>query len=138
MELSSGLLSEDDYRRALIDLADLLRKVGVEEVSVAFGFGCDCPDELLFVDQPLPLERLLPFIAESEASDYYRVGSDNFHINDVTNRWQILLCHESDVHFTTNDESLIQRVEAAWLARGYRGLLEKVDGAWRNVAVEGQ
>jgi len=105
----------------------------VDDVLVAYGFGCDCPDELLYVDQPMPLERLLPFIAESEAADYYRVGKDNLHVKDANSLCDILLCHDWAIYFKTNDTSLFERQKAIWVARGHLRLYEKIAGDWQPV-----
>lgn len=48
MELTSGILSRADYLRAVEVVAGFLRSTGVSEVLVAYGFGCDCPDEQLY------------------------------------------------------------------------------------------
>src|SRR5262245_57420207 len=98
MELTSAVLSHDEYQRAVGRVVELFRSAGVRGVLVAYGFGCDCPDEQLFQDVPMPLDRLQPYIAEAEATDYYRLGNDNLHVKDADGRMELLLCHESDIH----------------------------------------
>lgn len=124
MELTSGLLSRTDYIRAAEQVVSFLRSVGVSEVLVAYGFGCDCPDEQLFQDVPMPLDRLLPFISTGERLDYYRIGKDNLHVKDCTGRIEFLLCHESDIHFICEDKELVERLKAEWLAQDFcKGLV---------------
>lgn len=119
MELTSGILSRHDYLRRVEGVIEFLRSVGVSEVLVAYGFGCDCPDGELYRDMPMPLDRLLPFMAEGEGLDYYRVGRDNLHVKDGTGRLEFLFCHEFDIHFISEDRELVERLKAAWLAEGF-------------------
>jgi hypothetical protein len=106
MELSSGILSRDEYLRAIARVIEFMAGAGVQEVSVAYGFGCDCPDEQLYQDMQMPLYRLWPFIAEAERLDYYRVGQDNLHVWDGAGRFELLFCHEADIHFISEDKAL--------------------------------
>src|SRR5439155_22838896 len=62
MEIASGKLSMEDYLRAIAQCIGFLSKAGVASTMVAFGFGCDCPDEELYQDVLMPLHRLPEFI----------------------------------------------------------------------------
>lgn len=64
MELTSGILSRADYLRAVEVVVGFLRSAGVSELLVANGFGCDSPDEQLYQDVPMPLNRLHSFMAD--------------------------------------------------------------------------
>jgi hypothetical protein len=119
VELTSGMLSRDEYQRAIDDAVEFLREADVQEIFVAYGFGCDCPDEQLYRDLAMPLDHLKPFIVEAEAANYYRVGRDNLHIKDSVGRAEFLFCHESDIHFISNRVGLVERLKAIWLAAGY-------------------
>ena len=118
MELSSGQLTRDEYLRAVRQIVDFLRKAGVDQLAVAYGFGCDCPEEQEFEDIEMPLERLLGFIEESEAVDY-RLGQDNLHVKDPRGRVELLFCHESDIHFISDEAELMERLRVAWAAEGF-------------------
>src|SRR5262249_24318621 len=119
MELTSGILSRDEYLHAVKQVAEFLRTAGVREVLVAYGFGSDCPDEPLYQDVPMALDRLHPFLAKAETADYYRLAKDNLHVNDGTGRIEFLFCHESDIHFISQDRGLIERLKELWLAEGF-------------------
>jgi hypothetical protein len=136
VELTTGTLSRADYLRAVERVVELLRSAGVAEVLVAYGFGCDCPDEQLYQDVPMPLDRLLPFMAEGERLDYYRIGKDNLHVKDGTGRIEFLLCHESDIHFISEEAELVERVKGLWLAAGFTGMYLKRAAEWEPVAAE--
>ncbi|MSR56530.1 MAG: hypothetical protein EXS05_02515 [Planctomycetaceae bacterium] len=119
MELTTGLLSRDEYLRAIVRVIEFVRLNGVSNVLVAYGFDCDCPQEQLYEDVAMPLDRLQPFIAESEAAGVYRLGQNNLHVKDTTGRIEFLFCHESDIHFVSEDRELIERLKAAWMAEGF-------------------
>lgn len=134
MELSSGVLSGGEYLRAVGRVVELLTAAGVPEVLVAYGFGCDCPDELLYQDVRIASPGLHAFMAEAVAAGYYRVGRDNLHVKTPDGRADFLLCHESDIHLTTEDAGLLDQVRAAWLADGHRQMFEKSGGEWHPVS----
>ena len=122
MELTTGVLSRVDYVRAVERAIELLRATGVSDVVVAYGFGCSCPAEQLYQDMRMPLDRLLPFMAEGEALDWYHIGQDNLHVKDATGRIEFLFCHESDIHFISEDAELVDRLKGTWLATGFTGM----------------
>src|SRR5258708_20719400 len=76
MEIASGPLARDIYLAAIGQVVDFLRSNGIGEILVAYGWGCGCPDDQVYQDVSIPLERLQPFIAESEAADFYRFAKD--------------------------------------------------------------
>lgn len=138
MEVRSGILSRAEYLLAVERVVEFLRCVGVSEVLVAYGFGCDCPDEQLYQDVAMPLDQVLPFMAEGEALDYYRIGRDNLHVKDGTGRTEFLFCHESDIHFISEDAELAERLKGIWLAAGFTGLYVKRAAEWEPVAAAEQ
>jgi hypothetical protein len=133
MEIASGPLAREVYLAAIGQVVDYLRSNGIPEILVAFGWGCDCPDDQLYQDVSMPLERLQPFIAESEAADYYRVANDNLHVKDPAGRCEFLLCHESDIHLITDDDGLLKQMESIWLANGYKDVYAKRGADWQKV-----
>jgi hypothetical protein len=130
------MLSREEYLRAIARVVEFLRAGGVRQLLVAYGFGCDCPDDQLYQDVPVPLDHLHPFIAEAEAADYYRVGKDNLHVKDPDGRAEFLFCHESDIHFISEDAELVERLKAAWLAEGFCTMFVRLGTEWQ--AVDGQ
>jgi len=133
MEIASGPLARDVYLAAIGQVVEFLSSNGIREILVAYGWGCDCPDDQLYQDICMPLERLQPFIAESEAADYYRVAKDNLHVKDPARRCEFLLCHESDIHLITDDNGLLKQMESIWRANGYTDVYEKRGADWQKV-----
>jgi hypothetical protein len=138
MEIASGLLSRDDYLRAIAQAVEFLRSNGIPEVLVAYGWSCECPEDRLYQDIAMPLDRLQSFITESEAVNYYQVGQNDLHVSDAGARCRFLFCHESDIHFITEDESLFQNLAAIWVANGYKDVYEKRGADWQRVASSAQ
>jgi hypothetical protein len=114
-------------------VANFLNAVGVRQLLIAFGFGCDCPDEQLYQDVPLALDHLQSFIAEAEAANFYRVGKDNLHVKDLAGRAEFLFCHESDIHFISENTELVERLKAEWLGEGYCNMFVHLGTEWRTV-----
>lgn len=119
MELTTGFLSREEYLQAIDGIIDFMAAAGVRTIFVAYGFGCDCPEEEMYQDTMISLNRLLPFIDQAEALDYYRVGQDNLHVKDESGRIEFLLCHESDIHFISEDKDLMNWMKARWIEAGY-------------------
>jgi hypothetical protein len=136
VQLVTGILSRDEYLRAAGCITEFLQSAGVPSVSVAFGFGCDCPDERLYVNVEMPLNRLIPYLLEAEAAGHYEVGKGDLHVRSGDNRFEFLFCHESDMHFPNEDGGLLQRLRRDWLAAGLRPellLRRETDGPWEQV-----
>lgn len=133
MEIATGILARDEYLRTIAQAVEFLRDVGVETVAVAYGWGCDCPDEQLYENREISLSGLLGFIREAEAADFYRVGKDNLHVKDSRGRAEFLFCHESDIHFLTEDAKLLEQLKSLWIASGFEEIHEKQGEGWRPV-----
>ena len=133
MEIASGPLTRDVYPSAIAQVVDLLRSNGIRNLRISFGWACNCPRDQLYQDVSMPVERLQPFISESEAAGYYRMTENDLHIEDADGRCKFLLCHESDIHLITNDEGLLKQMESVWLASGLKDVYVKRDGDWQKV-----
>jgi hypothetical protein len=136
VELASGMLSQTDYLRAVERVVQFLRSFGVSEVLVAYGFGCDCSDDQLYEDVAMALDRLVPFMVEAENLHLYRIGKDNLHVKAGAGRFEFLFCHESDIHFITEDAELVERLKGLWFSDGFHDMYLKQTGKWERVVVE--
>jgi hypothetical protein len=110
MEIASNIVGRDEYQRRVVQIVNFLQEVGVDQLLVSYGFGCDCPDDLLYEPTSIPTNQLLEFIQQGTALDYYRLGKDNLHICDENQMLAILLCHESDIHFITENLDSIEKI----------------------------
>ena len=131
MELTSGMMSRGVYLGAISGAVEFPRTAGVEEILVAYGFGCECPDEQLYQDVSMPLDRLPPYIAEAEAAHFYRVGKDNLNVKGPAGRVEFMFRHESDIHFISEDATLIERLKAEWNVKGHPKILARLGNEWR-------
>ena len=103
----------------MADAVEFYRVRNVQNVFVVYGWGCDCPDAELYEDKRMPLSAFDSFVADAQSADYYRVGHDNLHFQEENGRSEFLFCHESDVHFTSEDASLVNAVQRGWRQRGF-------------------
>lgn len=120
MEMATRRLTTDEYRMGMADAEHFYRSQDVANVLVAYGWGCDCPDDELYIDKLIPLSRFQQFVDAAQAADYYRVGKDNLHFKDQSGDSEFLFCHEADIHFTTEDVDLQKKVAQIWESRGFQ------------------
>jgi hypothetical protein len=119
MDITTRPLSPEEHRLGMADAEAFYRSRGDESVLVAYGWGCDCPDPELYQDRLVPLSRFREFVTAAEAANYYRVSKDNLHFKDTRGSSQFLFCHESDIHFTTDDLPLLEEVVRRWRSLGF-------------------
>jgi hypothetical protein len=119
MEITTRLLSSDEHRQGIAAAVQFYNSKDVERVLIAYGWGCDCPDEELYQDKSMPLSEFGPFMSAAEAADYYRIGKDNLHFKDESGLSEFLFCHEADIHFTTDEIVLQQEVQGLWRGLGF-------------------
>lgn len=133
MELTSGFLSSDEYVPAVKCSIAFLHAVGVKDILVAFGYGCECPSEQRYEYFSMPLERLQPFIEESEAENYYLRGTSDLLIKSATGEIEFLFCHESDIHFISANAKFVDRLIVEWQSAGLSRMYQKDKGDWELV-----
>jgi len=99
---------------ALDSIAELWARFSPETVVVLYGWACnlDVPD--LWQEMPTPTPALRAFIRASMERGVYDLGESDLYNQDPHESFRSLLCHESDIHFRSTDESLVNIVEAAW------------------------
>ena len=119
MEIVSEILSESQLNDQVIELANLLKANRRENLLVAFGFGCEKDIDDLWKDENVKAEDLEFYIHKSIQEGIYRIGKADFHITDIDKSFQILFCHESDIHLISKDENLLNVVKTIWEKSGF-------------------
>ncbi|HEY1686380.1 MAG TPA: hypothetical protein VGG19_16565 [Tepidisphaeraceae bacterium] len=119
MEITTRYLTVDEHRSGIAAAVHFYAGKQVECVLVAYGWGCDCPDEELYQDKLMRLSDFGAFVSAAEAADYYRVSKDNLHFKDESGVSEFLFCHEADIHFTTDSAVLQEEIQALWRKLGF-------------------
>ena len=118
VELSTKPLELPVLAQQLDSIVELCARFSPESVVVLYGWACnlDVPD--LWQEMPTPTSALRAFIRESMERGVYDLGESDMYIQDPDEIFQFLLCHESDIHFRSTDQALLNIVKAAWQDAG--------------------
>lgn len=86
---------------------------------MSYGWGCDLDMENMYQEVPLPLSELRAWLAQSTETGIFTFGESDLHIESCDREVEIELCHECDIHLTTDNEGLAQEVASEWAKRGF-------------------
>lgn len=126
-ELSTDVLDAERLDAELLAVVADFKALGVAEVRVVFGFGCD-PDAL-GREVPVAVEELVGFVADREADGTIELGDCNLVV--LVGGLEFLFCHERDVHCSGEPSEALSAVRERWRRR-YRNVWEREDdGPWR-------
>lgn len=136
VELATEALSQPQILRQIEDMGNLLGSIGTERVTVEYGWGCKLKPADLWQPVEVDIEGLSKFVADASRSGIYTAGSADLVIRDPQGRFQLLFCHESDIHFKSSDPRMTSRVRDRWRNEGYRILTKNHSGEWREEATD--
>ena len=88
---------------------------GSTQLVARYGWGCRADP----LPQQMACADLAAWLGAAMAADRYTLGEDNLHLCAVDGAWELLLCHEGDVHFSSADAAWVAEWRRAWTARGY-------------------
>lgn len=131
MEINSGYIEPNQFWQEVQEVVALFHRFQIDDLVVFYGFGCDRELEVdeLYRDIEMKTDKLLAFLSESIAKDYYRLGEDNFYIQSRSLGVEFLLCHESDIHLETENVDVAGCMKARWSKKANPGY-EKIGGEW--------
>ena len=118
MELRTQVLTAAQWEQEIGNLIYLLQVKGKHELIVSYGWGCDLDMNDLYQEVPLLLSHLREWIEQSTASGIFALGEGTLHIHSQDKEIEFELCHEADIHVTTENKELAQEVACGWTARG--------------------
>lgn len=80
-------------------------------------YGWDCETENLYEKNEIDVSQLKSFIQASEDKKIFFLGRSDFYIESLKNDFEFLLCHESDVHFSSKNIQLAKHLEKDWKSK---------------------
>ncbi len=92
---------------------------GSVEVSVMYGWGCNLEFDVLWKPKNIATANLYDWITTSLQCGVYEPGNSDIFIED-RELLKTKLCHEADIHITTEAATIIEKCALRWLPRGYR------------------
>lgn len=118
MELRTKPLELPVLAEQLDSIVELCARFSPETVVVLYGWACNLDTPDLWQEMRTPTAALRALIRTSMERGVYDLGESDLYIQDAGESFRFLLCHESDIHFRSLDESMINIVEAAWRGAG--------------------
>ena len=118
MELRTQVLTAAQWEQEIGNLIYLLQVKGKHELIVSYGWGCDLDMDDLYQEVPLPLSDLREWIVQAAVSGVFTLGEGTLHIRSQDKEVEFELCHEADIHVTTENKEMAQEVACGWTARG--------------------
>jgi hypothetical protein len=133
MEITSGILSNEQVRQEMAGLQDFLLRHNIREATVMFGWGCDEESTDIWKKFKVNSNAVVDFINERQEAVGFDLGSADLYVKCEQPTVVIQFCHESDVHVTTATDVIIEDVLVAWKRKGYSGNSRKDEkGAWES------
>ncbi|WP_220720116.1 hypothetical protein [Agarivorans litoreus] len=117
MDIRTRVLSTDEIQAVVKLLCELLLEHDVTKVKTSFGLGCDLDIDEMWQDTEIEVNDIYEYMALNEKKGILKVGESDFFIE--ADLCQIKVCHESDVHFTSN-KTLVETVYEDWQSKGYK------------------
>jgi hypothetical protein len=109
-EVCTEPLSIDQLRESLSEMTEFLLSVGHNHVSVTYGWGCNLPADQLWLPAQIDTAQLESFVQQSVRNGVFVFGCSDLHIEDPQKTLEFRLCHESDIHFGSDDPRLLELV----------------------------
>jgi hypothetical protein len=118
MGIVTDPLSREQLQEELHNLVEFFRN-HAETASYLHGWGCNIDIHRQWQLNPVAIGAIRETVEEALASGIFSWGKADLFFYDGDERFYFLLCHEGDVHFVSDDESLAALVRAAWEEHGY-------------------
>jgi hypothetical protein len=104
------LLSVGEVEAVINGLPDLLWSLAGDCILTAeYGTECNIHNDLQYVPMQVGIRWVDRFLAESREHGIFVPAKSDLSITTPNGGLTILLCHESDIHVTGTDETLIER-----------------------------
>ncbi len=117
--ITTALISREQIVEEVPEIVELLRAHGIEDVIVEHGWGSGLEIDELWHPIPVKARDLPAFVERATKEGVFLPGSADLTIRNLSRSVQFTLCHESDIHLVTDDNSLIDQTSRHWSEKGY-------------------
>ncbi len=101
-----------------------------------YGVACNAESDRLWREFNIAVAALPDWIEQSIRDGIYRPGTSDIFLCDG-DRLAVKLCHEADIHITTQSPEVVEKCASRWLAKRYRLLrsdeVPASSSSWREV-----
>lgn len=87
---------------------------GRNEKTAIIYYGWDCNTKELYQDMEIDIDNLKEFIQKSQKEGIFKLGKADLYVTESKENFEFQLCHESDTHFSSKNEKLIEKVKKDW------------------------
>ena len=132
-EIVTNTLSREQILDQMRQVIDFLVSEGIEKVWVQYGWGCEIRTQDLWQSTMIDLSGLERFVCEAEQRAIYRVGHGDLIVGNEVADFELLFCHESDIHFKSRDFALIEKMKTLWKEANLTVMRKISNGEWTQV-----
>ncbi len=135
MKLASGLKTSEQLWTEVQEIAALLTRLQITDLTVYFGYNGSSDDRFddeLYQDIEIKADDLLGFLSQSITEGRYHLGEQDFHIQSLSGDITFFICHESDVHLETDNAEVASAMRARWAAQQPPGY-EQIGLEWASL-----
>ena len=119
MKIGTGPITGSQVLDEVHEIATLLRSSGIEDLAVYYGWGSRLEINQLWTPIDIKVEDLPAFVRDSVEQGIFSPGNSDLIIEDKAGSVKFLLCHESDIHLTTENLKLIEETKRHWSEKRY-------------------
>ncbi len=113
-EFVTPALTPEQIRQAITDFVQVLRKTAIDQVIVAFGWGCELDPGQLWRGTEIESSTIPQFVAEAETKGIYRAGFSDLILTNSASTFDARFCHEAHMHFKSRDLTLLRNTTELW------------------------
>ena len=104
------VLSEDEIQSVIIGLPSLLKALAGDCIVVAhYGWACNIHPDLQYKPMEVGISWLDRFLSESIEQRIFVPASSDLSVATPNDGFELLFCHESDIHLSGKNEQLVQQ-----------------------------
>ena len=119
MEISSGYLDKSAIQAELPEILEFLGRKS-DRFELMHGAVSICDHDDVWKSHPAKLGEI-PSIIENWIQDrIFEFGEWDLYLQDTDNKYRFLLCHETDIHFFSEDDKAIQEIKKVWESKGFK------------------
>ncbi|HKW98922.1 MAG TPA: hypothetical protein VJN43_14380 [Bryobacteraceae bacterium] len=121
MKCVTGPLTSAQLLEEIPEIVRLLASNGVDNVVVEYGWGCKLQTGELWQDISMRVADLVTFIASSIEKGIFLPGQADLLLQDRDQSFECLLCRDSDIHLSTDNDAILAEATRRWMDKGYGG-----------------
>lgn len=133
MKCVTGPLTPAQLLGEIPEIVRLLETCGIQNLLVEYGPGCKLEAGELWKQVEIRALDVVAFIQDSVDKGIFLPGQADLLLQDRDGIFECLLCRDSDIHLTTQDDGLIVEATRRWMDKGYGGFRMATGEDWQPI-----